>query len=148
MRDIKFRAWDKKKKEIFQVHQIEWNYVDNSIKNIEGYTGDSGGWRNVYGGGNMKYASEDRFVLMQYTGFKDENGNEIYDGDVLKYFFKGERLSGNVSFENGLILVTVLQISNDAYTLLQDIILDDDFYLTTVVGNIYENPELLEVEDA
>jgi len=60
MRKIKFRVWDKEDKEWIDV---EYTIV-GALRNVENWDGDC--------------------VLMQYTGLKDKNGKEIYEGDVYK----------------------------------------------------------------
>lgn len=87
------------------------------------------------------------FILMQFTGLKDKNGKEIYEGDIVKFpEFNGDIYITPVVWDKscacfGLSFSGKYPISFDYleefYTELKDI---------EVVGNIYENPELLEGE--
>lgn len=72
MREIKFRVWDKELKEMCSVTDIQlWiNYVHYSRKDSD------------IGKGN--YPAD--VILMQYTGLKDKNGTEIYEGDIVVYY--------------------------------------------------------------
>ena len=124
-REIKFRAWDKEKKELFSLGNPLLPKYRNSLKE--------------YG----------EYELMQYTGLKDKNGKDIYDGDLLKYVN-----SKGVSFANSLHQV-IYQESRGRFALK---VLDDkineprslvqrsaswDNSRFQIIGNIYENPELL-----
>lgn len=73
MREIKFRAWHKKKKILSSISElyVDGVYFDNFYKR--------GGTR---GNSDVKYND---IILMQYTGLFDKNGVEIYEGDILKY---------------------------------------------------------------
>ncbi len=65
MREIKFRAWDENLKRMFQVHTLGTKFSDTD---------------------NLRFGTSTRdFNLMQYTGLKDKNGKEIYEGDILKH---------------------------------------------------------------
>ena len=112
-REIKFRAWDKKR----------------SIMDF-GYFTPSDFW----GDGQMhespiKDFEPEDFVWMQYTGLKDKNGKEIYEGDVI------EDSIGNtvVIFKDGAFRIDIAFYPT----------LGDYNYSCSVLGNIYENPELL-----
>lgn len=122
MRKIKFRAWDKKRKKMFDVYQIMFCGVNTSIKLC-----------NPDGGISRWFDVEDRFILIQYTGLKDKKHVEIYEGDILEHQYKGK---GEVIYEAPGFRV----IGDD-----MDIWLGHcDKKKRKIIGNIYENPELME----
>lgn len=115
MREIKFRAWDKSRK-----------------KMIYGPT-DS----NPNASWVLAVAPLLDNSAMQYTGLKDKNGKEIYEGDIISF------LRGTISFDS---CVVGWSYDQAAFEILSDG-LSVSFYglkSITVRGNIYENPELLE----
>lgn len=85
-------------------------------------------------------------IIMQYTGLKDKNGKEIYEGDIVKRIVnKWVQDQGVVKF--GFHKVTSDEwYYTDAYGFYTDSVYtafeDDEDY--EVIGNIYENPELLD----
>ena len=116
MRPIKFRAWDKEnKKMIYNPDFVFPNYAMDGNASV--------------------------FVLMQYTGLTDDNGKEIYEGDVVKVgviCITGVReLLGDVVYERGCFKIRL----NDY---VYDFISFDGVTSIEVVGNVYEHPELLE----
>lgn len=70
-------------------------------------------------------------TVMQYTGLKDKNGKEIYEGDIMEYDHHGDHNLSVVEFDYG---------SFEWYPYYMD---STDFEL---IGNIYENPELLKID--
>ena len=113
MRKIKFRAWDKLNKEMINFESI--NFQE----------------RRVYKD-TVSYRKFNDIELMQYTGLKDMKGKEFYEGDILFESF-GEEYS-KIVFDNGSFRAEVDECSLD---------LEDYSNICEVVGNIYENPELL-----
>ncbi|HLG26724.1 MAG TPA: YopX family protein [Paenisporosarcina sp.] len=117
MRVIKFRAWDYNNEKVIPWENIriekDENEINLSVVVFDGSVGDH----------------YDDFPIMQYTGLEDKNNKEIYEGDIISYWWS-RRNKGAVYFENGCYMV-------DGY-LLKDC--PDD---TEVIGNIYENLELL-----
>lgn len=127
MREIKFRAWVKEKKAIFEVILID--YVSKKVTYLLERVGHLLSIRD---------AKFNNVELMQYTGLKDKNNKEIYEGDILFESF-GERYY-KVVFENGRFRGE-FKGDFDEYSFdLIDIIVQG----CKIVGNIYENPELME----
>lgn len=82
---------------------------------------------------------DEAFILLQYTGLKDKNGKEIYESDILKK--PDSPTYREVKWENCYFYLT----QPEGYTDILDIT-RITHYGYEVVGNIYENPELLEVK--
>ena len=134
-REIKFRAWDGEK-----MHH------SNLLALHEGFTWDHG---RKYLHDSTQWENEDGFcwspALMQYTGLKDKNGKDIYEGDIINskrgngYDFDADYAFA-VKFDNGAFR------SDNTDVLLWDYIRPKRITELTnyeVIGNIYENPELL-----
>lgn len=124
-REIKFRAWHKDLKKMFKIGQITlekgtWNFEPND--------------RDFIG---MSIPSQPSFVLMQYTGLHDKNGKEIYEGDILKVYYKGMSEVGYVEYDNDYCeYKIIINTDKDYFSLWKSIDLEK-------IGNIYDNPELL-----
>jgi len=131
MKTLKFRAWDAKRKEIF---------IPEAIVNAKDYGSEEyykeGGfyYADVWYGTEIRDIKPD-IILMQYVGIKDRNGKEIYEGDIIKHF-AGEL--GVVKFKDGCFGVEWLN---------GDFRISVPFEHHTIIGNIYENPELLKVKN-
>jgi len=146
MRDIKFRAWNPELNQMEYCAPSEYwaifNDKDSIVwglyhrrENRRILTGDPNAYLNTPG------------ILMQYTGLKDKNGKEIYEGDVLSYFGdvckNGEPKLGELEFrinEYEVGWVCTFPLGEGAgwtpnlYREQEQI---------EVIGNIYENPQLL-----
>ena len=116
-RVIKFRAWSKKGQYMEQVRGYWWEEEGCNSENLED---------------GFRY---DDYVLMQYTGLKDKNAKEVYEGDIVK-FRAINPCSGKASYEE-IILVT-WEDYNCGFNVFSDKFIDWE-----IIGNIYENPELL-----
>ncbi|EGO8268987.1 hypothetical protein E3423_001038 [Enterococcus faecalis] len=114
----KFRAWDKNTNDMVDVKTIDLE-KDGSIGCIVDYNGI-----------NLDVSE---CVLMQSTCVKDKNGVEIFEGDI--GWDDHQEVHGQVIFENGAFKYEWDNISEDLFEATDDI---------EIVGNIYENSELLE----
>ena len=132
-RPIKFRAWDKANKEMVMVRCLEWDAM-------------------------MKPALSSYIdgPLMQFTGLHDKNGKEIWEGDVVQQvlgssFFDSnsnrwipdnEENKGEVVYKCDGFWVNDIRLGDDRVQLASGEA-DEERLDLEVLGNIYENPELL-----
>ena len=131
MREIKFRAWNKESKQMKRCGI----YPD--------------GVPMAYAGGDSAIALYDR-PIMQYTGLKDKNGKEIYEGDMV-----AENILTCVGIDcpkdSFTIKNHVVELRSPRYWLVDEdmgwegegLVSPED---CEIIGNIYENPELLSKE--
>jgi len=87
VRDIKFRAWDRKIKIMFDVHEFRTHRISGEITWVRGYGDTDKDGIDVHGGGLSRYMNGPRYELMQFTGLKDMCGVMIYESDTVKCEF-------------------------------------------------------------
>jgi uncharacterized phage protein (TIGR01671 family) len=131
MREIKFRAWDNTPHKGDSSVKAEMIY--DVLVGSEGYYIDD-------------YGFESDIPVMQYTGLKDKNGVEIYEGDIFKTdnYGTGVIEYGKVDFGNELHWITQ-GFYWKAWGFNRGI--HANYNGGEVIGNIYENPELLKGEN-
>jgi len=115
MREIKFRAYHTKLQEM--VKPEDWHHFVGSalIKGELSQDGDN--------------------IFMQFTGLQDRKGKDIYEGDIIKGRHKKTRKE----------YYRTVQSRGDMFVLLPNHSIMHDYCMVgEVIGNIYENPELLE----
>lgn len=117
MRDIKFRAWKKKEKRMFSVMNLYFEdigqCVDEELNRRRHFLSD--------------------IKLMQYTGLKDKNGKEIYEGDIMLH---GSLMYPVVFDKLGWRLIRMTLKGHRINTYI-------DVKKDKVIGNIYDTPSLL-----
>ncbi len=144
-REIKFRAWDKTAKAMVIIAPPHKFLAPKSSKNLSLEVVD---FQNGSGG--------DEYELMQYTGLKDRNGTEIYEGDIIKNTNKTLITSLDddklylVEWQNGEYDETDSLAKWLRYKpgfifkkIHEGMVLIFEQYQIEVIGNIFENPELL-----
>ena len=126
MKELKIKAWLKKEKKMVSIIGIDFNY--EYIR----YTEDD----NLFNE-NYKTAEFKNIELLQFTGLKDNGGQELYEADVIKFNDGIDDIYGLISYddEDGTYRVSYENITEH----LSD--LEEDF---EIVGNIFENPDLHE----
>lgn len=126
MRIIKFRAWD------------GWSMIMNIA--IGRHFGDIKNACNtviqIDDGDTWVLEEQQSLVPMQYTGLKDKNDVEIYEGDICDFEFVTGNCNCEIIFANGAFGINR---NFGSFGPLSSFLLN----CVSVVGNIYENPELL-----
>lgn len=123
MRTIKFRAWDNENNQMLDVQEL--NFEDCF------YGGEMQIKTTMYN----DYFDCREMPLMQFTGLHDKNGKEIYEGDIVKSFFVDTDEAGNEIYK-----YYIIEVKYDEVLCSYKI---DKFMNLEVIGNIYENKELL-----
>lgn len=120
MRELKFRAWYKPEKKM--IYNIQNEFEERIELGMDCFS---------------DYLSNDDFIVEQYTRLKDKNGKEIYEGDI-------------VSKHNSDLKGVVKQVKDGQWAIFWDNV-PDGYYvlfkysnLCEVIGDIHNNPELLE----
>lgn len=128
----KFRAWDKIDKELYLVDEINFN---------------RGEFESI-GDGITFLRGADEVELMQSTGLFDKNGKEIFEGDVIAIEVDdtGTPINARV-FQNSKIGVLMFHVFEDNEDVPMVELLEDNSVAFEIIGNIHENPELLEVTE-
>jgi uncharacterized phage protein (TIGR01671 family) len=121
MREIKFRAWDEEKKSMYYIDLYEYMSFDEEAQD------------------NMITCNARKNGLMQYTGLKDKNGKEIYEGDIVK-----DRWGNNKEVSFSEIDFCTYDGSCAGYGFVLEDQYPSDYKQTVeIIGNIYENPDLI-----
>lgn len=129
MRPIKFKLWHEKSKQMFIPNAASSNLL----------IGLDGSVKDVY----LKEDITDEVIKLQYTGLKDKQGKEIYEGDIfeLKHPYNKRYHKGVVEFIDGKF--TCRNFYQPHFDNPTDPFSEGTKYIE-IIGNIYENKELLE----
>ena len=125
MKEIKFKAWDKKIQQFIDANEIVINdgKIFRNWQYFEDYIPDEG-----------------TIELVWATGRKDKNGVEVYEGDILLHPLQGKR-KVFYPYSETVASYGLRNVENGMGSTLQDA-----HRVWEIIGNIYENPELLKEE--
>lgn len=148
-REIKFRAWDDKNKKMI----YPTGYYGNDLHwRIEG--SNNGFWGIFDGNKRLCGNADESGVLLQYTGLKDKNGKKIYEGDIVRCINLLTSFDGDVTYNilpSAPTFIGIVEFSDTAFCIkkIKNKLITYNLlhYYLEVIGNIYENPELLESEE-
>jgi len=139
MRSLKFRAWDKVTKRYWNVGGLGFEkdrlievYLDNYPTTLEG---------------NEDCKKPDEVILEQYIGLKDKDGNEIYEGDIVQIDSIDELRVGFVDLLYDQYCIVYGEDDEGRKIVAEFYYYSKPEENCKVIGNINENPELLEGEN-
>ena len=137
MRDIRFRAWDKESKRMFQVQALQFYGANNTVDACWTNGVDFDGESTL---GDPELNNLHNLVLMQYTGMKDVKGVEIYEGDVLFHPLQGRR-KVYYPYSERVASYGLRDIDNGFGSTLQD-----SHAVWEIIGNVWEDGDLIDSE--
>lgn len=134
MREIKFRVWDKVKQVMINAYVID----QTTHAGLE-YYNKCQGW---YGNNIQVQFTYDKVVWLQFTGLKDKNGKEIYEGDICRV---GKNGIGEIFWNNDAAQF-MIRWATELYKIIrqkEEPIFSNHKITFEVIGNIYENANKL-----
>jgi len=132
----KFRAWDKRTKIYLYNVQDDYDTLSGFVKYDDGEDADYD--ECCFG----EFLINERYDIEQFTGLKDANGKEIYEGDIVKssYKYAQPKISQVImEYGNSYILGEDLATGNE-------MLVSDHINEIEVIGNVHTSPELLEAQ--
>lgn len=146
MREIKFRAYIKKQNKMVEITEMSFRKGW-----FEYYNYEKEQYEDYYCTDTDEILNSQEIIIMQYAGIKDKNGKEIYEGDIVKLYFGCRQMDQRETTANAEIVYcwngygSEIGFTGLYYGGMRVALPCRDSI--EVIGNIYENHELLEVED-
>jgi uncharacterized phage protein (TIGR01671 family) len=128
-RPIKFRAWNHRYKKMFEVTHLDMSSSEVMTGYVDFEDNEGDIWDATFDGKDH--------TLMQYTGLKDKNGKEIYEGDIIQYELstvKNRVFTATVTWQ--YFGFELEEKGGGGFQMMHGI-------PYTIIGNIYENGDLL-----
>ena len=150
MREIKFRAWHKEQGKMYSAEEMGKDQL-TLMPDGRGFANISSCSTRLSGIDNSR-----KMIPLQFTGLKDKNGTEIYEGDIVDGFgnrfvvkwgiFRFRKLTEyeDVNIVDVPSFAFTLEGDIPRYTIVKNFKGEHDLKGLEVIGNIHENPELLE----
>ena len=140
MRELKVRAWHKPYKQMCQVESLRFdgNGVYTAVLIEEPFY-------------DRKLVEADEIVIEQFTGLKDRNGTDIYEGDIIQFEFCNEKYYRQIAYNSAIASYEAITVASPTSKKLRQkakYSFSELYKISSkgfkVVGNIHENPELVE----
>ncbi len=128
MREIKFRVWDLLENKYYFWDEIWYSSALLQANVVNGIGQET--WISFFG----MATKNPNMICQQFTGLKDKNEKDIFEGDILKYsghVFTKETEVKEIKFKDGCFCVGFIPLFNLYKNNIE------------IIGNIYQNPELL-----
>lgn len=122
-----------------------WNRITSKLHCVYGLYFDSKEIQYTDEVGILRFIKFENTILMQSTGLHDKNGKEIFEGDILAIETDEGILNVNIFWDSKHALFMFESKKYNEEDLLAELV-EDNTYPFEIAGNIYENPELFEVE--
>ena len=120
-----------------------WNRITLTLHHVEGLYFDNKEVQYIDEVGILRFIKFKNTILMQSTGLHDKNGKELFEGDILAVETDEEVLRVSVFWnQNHALFMFASKKYNEVEALAE--LLEDNSYPFEIIGNIYENSELLE----
>ena len=134
MKEIKFRGWHKAQKTMYSPEEMGRDQLT--------LMPDGRGFANIHSASTRLSAIDGgrKMIPLQYTGLKDKNGKEIYEGDVLSPNRRVVMFIGDGTHNMGVGYYTLCHTAG--YPFVPCTFSRTQAKVSEIIGNIYENPEL------
>lgn len=120
-----------------------WNRITSQLHIVDGLYFDAREAEYVDDDNVLRFVGFKNIVLMQSTGLKDKNGKEIFEGDILAFETDDEVINVKIFWdEKHALFMFGSEKYNEEEPLAE--LVEANTYPFEIIGNVYENPELLE----